>query len=59
MTADHDLRKDPARSMRELTIRLLVETDPEQEEALIAQLAEIVKVQRGSTEGCLVHLPGA
>jgi hypothetical protein len=32
--------------MRELTIRLLVETNPEKAEALVAQLAEILEAQR-------------
>ena len=37
---------EQAGRMRELTIRLLVETDPEKAEALVAQLAEILEAQR-------------
>jgi hypothetical protein len=32
--------------MRELSIRLLVETDPKKAQALVAQLAEIVEAQK-------------
>jgi hypothetical protein len=45
MTDGQDLEKMQAQSMRELAIRLLFETDPEKQEALVAQLAEIVRVQ--------------
>ena len=46
MTADHDTEKQ-AQSMRELAIRLLFETDPEKQEALVAALAEMSKAPRG------------
>ena len=47
MTADHDPEEERAQNMRELAIRLLFETDPKKQEALVAQLAAIAKVQRG------------
>jgi hypothetical protein len=47
MTPGHDRKMaEQADRMRELSIRLLVETDPEKAEALVAQLAEIVEAQR-------------
>jgi len=47
MTRSHDRRvAEQADRMRELTIRLLVETDPGKAEALVAQLAEIVGATR-------------
>jgi hypothetical protein len=46
MIDSHDPQNDPADSMRELVIRLLFETDPEKQEALVALLAVIVKAQR-------------
>jgi len=47
MTADHDTEKEQAQSMRELAIRLLFETDPEKQEALVAALARLLDIQRG------------
>ena len=47
MTPGHDRKMaEQADRMRELTIRLLVETDPKKAEALVAQLAEIVEAQK-------------
>ena len=47
MSPGHDRKvAEQAGRMRELTIRLLVETDPEKADALVAQLAEIVEAQR-------------
>ena len=47
MTADHDPEKEQAQNMRELVIRLLFETDPEKQDALVAQLAQMSKAPRG------------
>src|SRR5205814_792822 len=47
MTDGHDPKKEQAQSARELAIRLLFEEDPEKQEALVAQLAEILKGRRG------------
>ena len=46
MIDGHNLEGEQAQIMRDLTIRLLFETDPEKQEALVAQLAIIVKAQR-------------
>jgi len=47
MTPGHDRKMaEQADRMRELTIRLLGETDPKKAEALVAQLAEIVEGQK-------------
>lgn len=47
MTPGHDRKvAEQADRMRELSIRLLVETDPKKAEALVAQLAEILEAQR-------------
>jgi hypothetical protein len=40
-------QKELAQIMRDLTIRLLFETDPEKQEALVVLLARLVDVQRG------------
>jgi hypothetical protein len=47
MTDGHDPKKEQAQNARELAIRLLFEEDPEKQEALVAQLAEILKGRRG------------
>jgi hypothetical protein len=47
MTDGQDPQKDQADSMRELVIRLLFETDPEKQEALVEELARMVKAQKG------------
>jgi len=47
MTPGHDRKMaEQADRMRELTIRLLVETDPKKAETLVAELAEIVEAQK-------------
>ncbi|HEV7512455.1 MAG TPA: hypothetical protein VGO27_12215 [Candidatus Acidoferrum sp.] len=46
MTDGHDPEKEQAQSARELAIRLLFEEDPGKQEALVAQLAEILKSRR-------------
>jgi len=46
MAPGHDSKAEQAARMRELSIRLLAETDPEKAEALVAQLAEIVEAQK-------------
>jgi hypothetical protein len=58
MTDSHDPQYDPADSMRELVIRLLFEEGQEKQEALVEELARMVKAQKGQP-GCLIHLPGA
>jgi hypothetical protein len=47
MTPGHDRKvAEQVARMRELSIRLLVETDPKKAQALVAQLAEIVEAQK-------------